>query len=177
MSQPGGWQQPPTPPQGGWQQPPMQPQGGWQQPPMPPQGGWVQNTQAGPAPGIVYAGFWIRLVAYIIDAIILGVVQAVLAGTLGQTTGQSISGLVGIVYFIGMWGYMGQTVGMMPFNMRIVRNTDGGKITWVNAILRFIGMIISFVVIFIGVIWVAFDSRKRGWHDMIGGTVVVRPVG
>jgi uncharacterized RDD family membrane protein YckC len=166
MSQPGGWQQPPVPPQGGWQQPPM-----------PPQGGWVQNTQAGPAPGVVYGGFWIRLVAWIIDAIILGVVQGILAGALGQTTGQSISGLISIVYFIGMWGYNGQTIGMMPFNMRVVRNTDGGKITWVNAILRFIGLIVSFVAIFIGVIWVAFDSRKRGWHDMIGGTVVVRPVG
>jgi uncharacterized RDD family membrane protein YckC len=28
-----------------------------------------------------------------------------------------------------------------------------------------------------GLIWVAFDSRKRGWHDKIGGTVVVRNVG
>ena len=171
MSQQGGWQQPPGPPQGGWQQP-VPPQGGWQQPPMPPQGGWVQSTQAGPAPGLAYGGFWIRLVAFIIDAIILGVITGICnqAGAVGLGT------IIGIVYFIGLWGTRGQTIGMMPFNLRVVRNVDGGPITWSNAILRYIGLIIAIVVIFIGVIWVAFDARKRGWHDMIGGTVVVRPV-
>jgi uncharacterized RDD family membrane protein YckC len=140
-----------------------------------PGAGWVQQTQAGPAAGLVYGGFWIRLVAYIIDAILLYVVNFILSqvvnlGVYGWTS------LLSIVYFIGMWGYRGQTVGMMPFNMSVVRNEDGGKITWVQAILRYIGLIISFLVIFIGVIWVAFDSRKRGWHDMIAGTVVVRKV-
>jgi uncharacterized RDD family membrane protein YckC len=28
--------------------------------------------------------------------------------------------------------------------------------------------------LFIGILWVAFDSRKQGWHDKIAGTVVVR---
>jgi hypothetical protein len=36
---------------------------------------------------------------------------------------------------------------------------------------------VAFACIYIGVIWVAFDPRKRGWHDKIGGTVVVRNVG
>jgi len=38
-----------------------------------------------------------------------------------------------------------------------------------------IGFIIAAVCLLIGLIWVAFDARKRGWHDMIGGTVVVKP--
>ena len=138
------------------------------------QGNWAPQTQVGPAPGVVFGGFWIRVVAYIIDAIILGVIQLGLVSAMGQTSGQSISGLISIVYFIGMWGALGQTIGMMPFGLRIVRNADGGKITWGNAILRFIGLIVAFACILIGVIWVAFDARKRGWHDMIGGTVVIR---
>jgi len=138
------------------------------------QGNWAPQTQVGPAPGVVFGGFWIRLLAYILDAIILGVIQAGLVSAMGQTSGQSIGGLISIAYFIGMWGVMGQTIGMMPFGLRIVRNADGGKITWGNAVLRFIGMIVAFVCLFIGVIWVAFDARKRGWHDMIGGTVVIR---
>jgi uncharacterized RDD family membrane protein YckC len=151
---------------------------GWPQPPAPTPGGpWAQQTQVGPAPGLAFAGFWIRVAAYIIDAIILGIIQAVLVAAAGTSAGQGIAGIVGIVYFIGFWGTTGQTIGMMPFGLRVVSNADGGKITWVNAILRFIGLIISFVVIFIGVIWVAFDARKRGWHDMIGGTVVVKKVG
>ena len=150
---------------------------GWPQPPQgAPGAAWAQQTQVGPAPGLAFGGFWIRLLAYIIDAILLGIVEAILISAL-KGTGQGIAGLIGIAYFIGMWGTTGQTVGMMPFGLRVVRNSDGGKLTWGNAILRFIGLIVSFVVIFIGVIWVAFDSRKRGWHDMIGGTVVVRKIG
>jgi uncharacterized RDD family membrane protein YckC len=132
------------------------------------QGGWAQQTAAGPAPGVTFGGFWIRVVAYIIDWIILVIVSAVL---------RSISpalAIVTILYFPLCWGFLGQSIGMMPFGLRIVRNTDGGKLTWGNVILRFIGMLIAFICIFIGVIWVAFDSRKRGWHDMIGGTVVIR---
>jgi uncharacterized RDD family membrane protein YckC len=150
---------------------------GWPQPPEgAPGAAWAQQTQVGPAPGLAFGGFWIRVVAYIIDAILIGIVEAILISAL-KGTGQGIAGLIGIAYLIGMWGTTGQTVGMMLFGLRVVRNSDGGKLTWGNAILRFIGLIVSFVVIFIGVIWVAFDSRKRGWHDMIGGTVVVRKIG
>jgi len=138
------------------------------------QGNWAPQTQVGPAPGVVFGGFWIRLVAYILDAIILGIIQAGLVSAMGQSTGRYISGIISIAYFIGMWGVLGQTIGMMPFGLRIVRNADGGKITWGNAVLRFIGMIVAFAALLIGVIWVAFDARKRGWHDMIGGTVVIK---
>ncbi len=150
----------------------------WPQPPAgAPGGGWAQQTQVGPAPGLAFGGFWIRVLAYIIDAIILGIIRTVLVSAAGESAGLGISGLVGIVYFVGLWGTTGQTIGMMPFNLRVVSNTDGGKITWASSILRFVGLIVAFLVIFIGVIWVAFDSRKRGWHDMIGGTVVVKKVG
>jgi uncharacterized RDD family membrane protein YckC len=126
---------------------------------------------AGPAPGLVYGGFWIRLVAYLID----WVIWIVVAGVLTPLGLAAIGSILSIVYFIGMWGYMGQTVGMMPFGLKVVRAVDGGKITWAQAILRYIGLIISMLCIFIGVIWVAFDPRKQGWHDKIGSTVVVKP--
>jgi uncharacterized RDD family membrane protein YckC len=138
------------------------------------QGNWAPQTQVGPAPGVVFGGFWIRVVAYIIDGILVGIVETILMSALGATAGQSLGGVISIAYFIGMWGTTGQTIGMMPFGLRIVRNADGGKITWGNAILRFIGLIVAFACILIGVIWVAFDARKRGWHDMIGGTVVIK---
>jgi uncharacterized RDD family membrane protein YckC len=85
--------------------------------------------------------------------------------------------LIFMAYFIGLWGTTGQTIGMMLLGLHVVRNLDGGKITWGNVVLRFVGSLVAFACIYIGVIWVAFDSRKRGWHDMIGGTVVVRKVG
>jgi uncharacterized RDD family membrane protein YckC len=85
--------------------------------------------------------------------------------------------IAAVAYPVLCWGLLGQTVGMMPFRMRIVRDADGGKLTWKNVILRMIGWIISFAVLDIGFIWAAFDSRKRGWHDLIGGTVVIQQVG
>ena len=150
---------------------------GWAQPPVrSPSGSRAQQTQIGPAPSLVFGGFWIRVLAFIVDGILLGIVEAILIWAL-TTTGQEIADVIGIVYFIGLWATTGQTVGMVPFGLRVVRNSDGGKITWGNAILRFIGLIVAIVALFIGVVWVAFDSRKRGLHDVIGRTVVVRKIG
>jgi uncharacterized RDD family membrane protein YckC len=136
----------------------------------------AQQTQAGPAPGLEFGGFWLRVLAYLIDVSLLGIVGLALSSALG-TVGQAIGGLIFIAYFTGLWGLTGQTIGMMLLGLHVVRDVDGGKISWGNAVLRFIGLLVAFACIWIGVIWVAFDSRKQGWQDRIGGTVVVRNVG
>jgi uncharacterized RDD family membrane protein YckC len=148
-----------------------QPAGSPQPPAAVPGGQWTEQTQVGPAPGLVFGGFWIRVVAYIIDFIPLAIVGAILRSV------SPVLGLVILLYMPLCWGLLGQTFGMMPFGLRVVRSDDGGKLTWSNVILRYIGLYVAFIVVFIGIIWVALDSRKRGWHDMIGGTVVVRKVG
>lgn len=151
-------------------------QDGW--PPLPAGGVGSERaqTQVGPAPGLEFGGFWLRVVAYLIDVSLLGIVGIVLSSALGAA-GQAMGALIFIAYFIGLWGTTGQTIGMALLGLRVVRNADGGKITWGTAVLRFIGLLVAFACIWVGVIWVAFDSRKRGWHDMIGGTVVVRNIG
>ena len=45
------------------------------------------------------------------------------------------------------------------------------------AILRLIGYWISAIVFYIGYIWIFIDKRKRGWHDLIAGTVVIKAQG
>jgi uncharacterized RDD family membrane protein YckC len=128
---------------------------------------------AGPAPGLVYGGFWIRFVAYIIDAILVGIVYSI---ALAISAALAVLVYVAVlVYFPVCWAVLGQTIGMMPFGLRVVRADDGGKITWTNAILRLIGFVISAIFLYIGLIWAAFDPRKQGWHDKIGGTVVIKP--
>ena len=52
--------------------------------------------------------------------------------------------------------------------------TTGAELTLVDAFIRYVGFILSCIVIFIGVIWVAFDANKQGWHDKIAGTYVVK---
>ena len=142
-----------------------------------------------PAEGVVFAGFWIRVVAWIIDAIALGILTAAIAPLAGgstpvtvETSGgvtvsyttNAVGGLLGLIYFVGLWSWRGQTVGMIPFRLWVVNVADGTKPDVVRAFLRYIGLIISFVVLLLGVIWVAFDSRKQGWHDKLAQTVVIR---
>jgi uncharacterized RDD family membrane protein YckC len=178
---PGAWGPPSA------QGPSGQPTGQWGRPPA-----WTPAPpRRGPAPGVEYAGFWIRVVAFVLDAIILGVVTGALSPLLGQSTvvsmadgfhveynyvGGALSTLLGLVYYIGAWAYFGQTPGMIPFRMRVVRSIDGGPVDVVRGLLRYVGLIISFVVIFLGVIWVGFDWRKQGWHDKLADTVVIRLV-
>ena len=84
--------------------------------------------------------------------------------------------LLGLVYFPYFWQRDGQTPGMSMFDIRVVRDADGGKVDWLHAILRFIGYGINSIVfgLPIGWLWVFVDKRRRGWMDLIGSTVVVK---
>jgi len=62
---------------------------------------------------------------------------------------------------------------MRVFNLKVVR-TDGSGLTITQALIRYVGLFLSFICFAIGVIWVAFDADKQGWHDKIAGTYVVR---
>ena len=65
------------------------------------------------------------------------------------------------------------TIGNKLLNIRVIK-TDGSDLSIVVALLRYVGLVISVLVIFIGVIWAAFDPNKQGWHDKIAGTYVVK---
>jgi uncharacterized RDD family membrane protein YckC len=125
------------------------------------------------------AGFWIRVVAFIIDSIIVLVVNSIIAAILSSSTSgrTGIQTLLGIIYFTYFWSasspWPGQTVGDKLLNLRVIK-TDGSDLSIVQAFIRYVGLFVSFLVIFIGVIWVAFDPNKQGWHDKIAGTYVVK---
>jgi uncharacterized RDD family membrane protein YckC/effector-binding domain-containing protein len=176
------------------------------------------QARRGPAPGIEYAGFWIRTGAYLIDTIPFLVIGLILIipmmaaafdvirdvplpppGTLidspeyqayqteivrrmtdamGGVYGVfALFQLISIAYFVGMWAWVQQTLGMMAFGLRVVRDADGRPLGLGRAVLRYVGYWLSWVALFIGFIWVAFDDRKQGWHDKIAGSVVVRRTG
>jgi uncharacterized RDD family membrane protein YckC len=152
----------------------------------------MQNPPAMPQPmgfttQVRYGGFWIRVVAYIIDGIILGIIGAIVLTILGVNVSDPSAAqngryqgasafnlLVSFIYFAGLWTVMGGSLGQRILGMRVVDANSGAPIGFGKAALRWLGLIISFAVCFIGVIWVAFDARKQGWMDKIGGTVVVR---
>ncbi|HEY8854832.1 MAG TPA: RDD family protein [Candidatus Dormibacteraeota bacterium] len=164
------------------QNPPPPPPGYAPPPQMP--GGYQPMAVASPG---AYGGFWIRVVAYIIDFIILAIIGAILSAPLGvhytdpnslttpgARTSNGIELLLSLVYFVGLWTYMGGTIGQRILGMRVVDATTGQPIGLGKAVIRWLGLLLSFFVCFIGVIWVAFDARKQGWMDKIAGTVVVR---
>jgi len=128
-----------------------------------------------------------RLVAYIIDAVILWVVQIGLlfcAGfAIGAASGGEISQgvslalncvslLISVAYFVAFWATTGQTPGKMALGIKVI-GVDGQPVSWGKAFLRYIGYIISGLVLSIGFIWAAFDAKRQGWHDKIAKTYVV----
>ena len=123
------------------------------------------------------AGFWIRTFAYIIDGIGIGIVSGIISSitSSGATASNGLNLLIGLAYFAYFWSAQGggQTLGMRVFNLKVIR-TDGSALTLTQALIRYVGLFISFVCFAIGVIWVAFDAEKQGWHDKIAGTYVVR---
>lgn len=119
------------------------PSAGWAAPPPP--------VQAGPA-GFVYADVPNRAIAYIIDAIIFGVIGAVVflilagvgigSGVLGINS--VILALVGLAisggYFLYTWTAMRGTVGMKVLGMQIGNAGDGKTITLEQAVRRWIAL-------------------------------------
>jgi len=140
------------------------------------------EPEAGPAPGLAFASPGSRLVAYILDLVIQFLVVLVL-GVLAIVVGAVFPLLsvipalaiivVSVGYFPYFWSRDGQTPGMNAMKIKVVRDADGGPVTVGSAVLRLIGLWIGLAVFYIGVIWIFVDKRKRGWQDLIGGTVVV----
>ena len=163
--------------------PPPPPPGGMAPPPPPPPMGGYMPAQ-GYAAAANYGGFWIRAVAYIIDGILIGIVAGIIDSILGikvtdpQSSGYGASSGINLVlslaYFAGMWTYQGATLGQRIFKLRVVDANTGQRLTPGKAVVRWIGLLLSFLVCFIGVIWVAFDARKQGWADKIAGTFVLQ---
>ena len=160
-----------------------------QNPPPPPPPGGMPPMMPPAAAGAMaiptaYGGFWIRVVAYVIDGVILGIVGAILnvifranpsdPSSPGYNVVQVLNLVISIAYFAGLWTYWGATVGQRLLKLRVVDAKTMQPIGIGKALLRWLGLVVSFLVCFIGVIWVAFDGRKQGWMDKIAGTVVLQ---
>lgn len=141
------------------------------------------DPEGGPAPGVEFGSPGARLVGYIIDQVIqfglsiaLFLAAAVLAaifvplGALAFVAGIAFL----FLYFPFFWVRSGQTPGMRLMGIKVVRDRDGGPIGWGSAFLRLIGYWVSAIVFYLGFIWIFIDKRKRGWYDLIAGTVVIK---
>ncbi|MEO7598859.1 MAG: RDD family protein, partial [Opitutus sp.] len=114
------------------------------------------------------AGFWIRLAASALDALLVAIAIHLMPRFL-----QPNFLLVYAAYCVLFWGLKGTTVGGIVCNLKVVR-LDDRPVDWATALVRSLAGFLSFFASGIGFIWVAFDDQRQSWHDKIAGTTIVQ---
>lgn len=135
-----------------------------------------------------YAGFWVRTGASIIDMILIMLVTfplliSIYGWTYFETTQTGI--IAGPIDFLLSWVFPAiasiwfwlkkqATPGKMAVSLKVVDATTGQTISVGQSIGRYFAYFLSLLPLGLGFIWVAFDSKRQGWHDKLANTVVVR---
>ncbi|MDH3349720.1 MAG: zinc-ribbon domain-containing protein [Desulfobulbaceae bacterium] len=149
---------------------------------------YLQRVKEGVGDGLFeYVGFWMRVLAKVIDGFItgfagyiIGIGIGFLLVSIGATdqvvvliVSQLILMVIVIAYYTVFVGKYGATPGKMALGLKIVK-PDGMQLTYLQAFGRYWGEFLSSIILCIGYLMVAFDDEKRGLHDRICGTRVVR---
>lgn len=136
-----------------------------------------------------YVGFWTRVGATLIDAFLLLLITVPIlvsiygwsyfdpdkTGILAGPADFLISWVLPAIAVVLFWLVKQATPGKLAVSARVVDAATGNPISVGQAIGRYIAYFVSMLPLGLGIFWVAFDSKKQGWHDKLAGTVVVRP--
>jgi uncharacterized RDD family membrane protein YckC len=115
-----------------------------------------------------------RFVAWIIDALILGAAQLVVSFVVDdQAAAIGISSIIGLVYAVGFWTSQGATPGKMAMGVKVT-SAEGESLTLGRAIGRYFAYILSGLTLGIGYLMIGWTPQKRGLHDYVAGTVVIK---
>jgi len=164
---------------------------------------YMQRAREGGQPVGVrrYAGFWIRVVAQIIDAIILTILSMIIGLPLRMLLGVSaisvaqsqdpsavmaalpammgmigltllINLVVGVCYDIWFVHNKGGTIGKLALGLQIIR-LDGSRLSYGEAVGRYFAKFLSAIILYIGFIMAGLDAEKRSLHDRICNTLVI----
>ena len=135
-----------------------------------------------------YAGFWVRTGAAIIDTVLIILITFPLLISIygweyfnGEKTGFIagpadflISWVAPAIAVIVFWIFKQATPGKMAVSAKIVDATTGQPASSAQLIGRYLAYFVAMLPLFIGIIWVAFDKRKQGWHDKLAGTFIIK---
>ena len=134
-----------------------------------------------------YVGFWPRVGASVLDTLLLIVVMyPLLVAVYGWAYFASekliqgpvdvlISFVLPAIAIVWFWLKRGSTPGKDAISAKIVDAKTGNAPTFGQLLIRYLGYYVSTLPLGLGLLWVAIDPRKQGWHDKMAGTVVVRP--
>jgi uncharacterized RDD family membrane protein YckC len=142
----------------------------------------VTTLPLGPPPAAApnFAGFWIRFLAALIDWMVVSAgvsfVSFLTTALVSPSAGYAF--LITYPLLFAYWwlltGLRGQTLGKMALGIQVV-NREGNVPGLGRAFLReVVGKLLSAAVVYLGFLAIAWDRDKRGWHDRIAGTCVVR---
>jgi uncharacterized RDD family membrane protein YckC len=149
---------------------------------------------------MAYAGFWLRLVAYAIDALLLSLVSAPLFAVLARDAGlpqltlqqlvdptmiERYAGpffAVEAIVFVALGLYFSlmessswqATLGKRMVGLRVT-DLNGDRISFARATARYFAKFISNFTFFIGYIMTGFTEKKQALHDIMVGTLVMKP--
>ncbi len=134
-----------------------------------------------------YAGFWVRLFAYLIDVLLIMLLMVPYflwqwyryadVPLEAMPVFDPLELIINIgfaILWIWFWVKKAATPGKMLFGLQILDAQTGNMLTVKQAILRYLGYIPSGIFLCLGYIWIGFDAKKQGWHDKIAKTVVVK---
>lgn len=79
---------------------------------------------------------------------------------------------ISLAYFCWFWVHGGQTLGLRTWRLRLMAR-DGGAVTWMQAVRRFLAAIVSWLCLGLGFLWVLVDREKLAWHDRFSGTRLI----
>ncbi|MEM9014399.1 MAG: RDD family protein [Pseudomonadota bacterium] len=139
----------------------------------------------------IYATFLWRLLAYIVDQLIILIPTFLIFITLGVLIGSvapdvsaaNMEGLANLIGLIISWLYyatlessgLQASWGKALFGMKVT-DIRGGRITFTRATIRYFSKILSGLVFLIGYLMTLFTPKKQALHDYIAGTLVLKRV-
>ncbi len=143
---------------------------------------------------LAYAGLQLRIVAFILDVLVIisfGMLFAAAAGGYlvadsrmndGNLSDQAPYVFAAIflvylfvfvpLYFVLLWSWRGQTIGMMAVHIKLLTRANG-RVSLTRSALRLLGYAASVAPLFLGLVIALFDRERRALHDHLAGTVVV----
>ena len=135
-----------------------------------------------------YAGFWIRLGAAFIDALLIIAVtfpflyaiygaayfdydkMGFVAGPADFLLSYVAPAIASVLFWLGKQA----TPGKLALSLRVVDAQTGATLSVGKCIGRYLAYYVAALPLCLGFIWVGIDARKQGWHDKLAGTAVVR---
>jgi uncharacterized RDD family membrane protein YckC len=135
-------------------------------------------------PSIEYGGFGRRLLASIIDTVLLTLILMPLLYLLveeGGSTAMAADSLLSLLFnyllpiiiVLIFWRRYRGTPGKLWLDLQVVDASSHQTLRWGQSLLRYIGYFISALPLGLGFFWILWDKRRQGWHDKLAGSVVL----